>query len=99
MDKSKKIEPFESELFGSWIEVGGRVVADSICDRIELLVAGYLVRIGTDVSGWITLFQDPEDGRYWQRTFPHGDWQGGGPPLLTVLTEEEARERYPHLFR
>ena len=99
MDKSKQIAPHESELQGRWIEVEGRITEDSMCKRIELLIAEYLVKIGKDVSGWLTLFQDPEDGRYWQRSFPHSDWQGGGPPLLTVLTEKEARERYPHLFQ
>jgi hypothetical protein len=37
---------------------------------------------------------DENDGRYWERTYPHGDWHGGGPPCLTNITFDAAKEKY-----
>ena len=33
-------------------------------------------------------------GRYWERTYPHSDWHGGGPPCLTNITFDAAKEKY-----
>ena len=32
--------------------------------------------------------------RLCERTYPQGEMQGGGPPRLRVLSEEEARQKY-----
>jgi len=47
--------------------------------------------ISADESGWLKLYQDPEDKRYWQLSFEHGEMQGGGPPSLILLSELEAK--------
>lgn len=93
------LRPDETELTGAWINVDGEVDGDVVCERIQFLTNERLETIGKDPSGWDTLFQDPQDGRYWERIYPQGDWHGGGPPMLTNLSANEAREKYSHLFR
>lgn len=90
----KKLDSSETELIGSWIFENGKVVGDEACERIEWLATHYLKYIARTWDGWTTLFQDPEDGRYWERTYPQGHLQGGGPPSLKVLTSEQARAKY-----
>jgi hypothetical protein len=47
------------------------------------------------ISGaWETLYRDPSDGRYWERTYPSGELHGGGPPALRCMTADEARRKY-----
>jgi len=41
-----------------------------------------------------TLYRDPDDGRYWERTYPQSELHGGGPPELRVLATEDARQKY-----
>jgi hypothetical protein len=45
-------------------------------------------------GGWSTLFRDPEGHRYIERTYPNSEMHGGGAPLFTELTEEQARSKY-----
>ncbi|MBW2453417.1 MAG: hypothetical protein JRI68_02850, partial [Deltaproteobacteria bacterium] len=52
------------------------------------------VAISERYGAWKTLFRDPSDGRLWERTYPEGHLQGGGPPMLSTVTEEQARRRY-----
>src|SRR5260221_9657546 len=98
MKKLEKPQPTETEIKGNWIEAGGRVVGDAACERVQILTDTYFEKIGKDWSGWETLFRDPEDGRYWERTYPHGELHGGGPPALYYLPEDKAREKYSQLF-
>lgn len=37
---------------------------------------------------------DKNDGRYWERIFPHGELQAGGPPALRVIAYENAVSKY-----
>jgi hypothetical protein len=53
-----------------------------------------LRRLGSDPSGWDTLYRDPNDGRLWELTFPDSDSEGGGPPRLACLDVDAAREKY-----
>jgi hypothetical protein len=91
-----KLKPEEPELTGKWEMVNGRVRGDATSERIQWLTTTHLqeVAISKESGGWETLFKDPDDGRYWERTFPHGDWQGGGPPRLALLSVEEAQSKY-----
>ena len=60
--------------------INGRVRGDATCQRIESLTTNDLqeVAISKQWGGWETLFRDPDDGRYWERTYPQGEMQGGG---------------------
>jgi hypothetical protein len=89
------LEPDETELIGQWILVDGEVDGDDACLRIQYLVSERLKKPGKDRRGWETLFRDPRDGRYWERTYPNSSWHGGGPPALISLTEAQARAKYP----
>ncbi len=91
-----KIGPSESDIVGNWIVTEGRVHGDAACQRIEWPTEHHLrkVAVSPQSGGWETLFQDPEDGRFWERTYPRGEMQGGGPPRLTRVSIEKAREKY-----
>jgi hypothetical protein len=88
-----KQRPTETELIGRLEMVDGRVRGDATCERIEWLTSRYLEKIAASKNWgeWETLFRDPEDGRYWQRSYPMGEIQGGGPPSLIALSVEKAR--------
>jgi hypothetical protein len=88
------IDPEETDLIGKTIVVGGQVQANDAWERIEKLTSDYLQEVATDESGWETLYRDPQDGRYWERTYPQGEYHGGGPPRLTYISEEQARAKY-----
>jgi hypothetical protein len=88
------IKPSETVLTGQWILQGGRPVADDVCSRILALTKSYLVEVARDASGWNALYRDPNDGRYWELSYPQGELHGGGPPQLRCLTADEARQKY-----
>ena len=89
-----KIQPTETQLTGRWLLQNGHVVADEICKRIDQLVQSYLVQLGVDESGWDVLYRDPTDGRFWELIYPQSELQGGGPPQLRCLSQNEARNKY-----
>ena len=70
------------------------MAADAAAARIDRLINGLLIKIGTDLSGWETLYRDPQDGRYWELTFPQSEMQGGGPPRLRHISDKEATQKY-----
>lgn len=89
-----KIDKNEVEIIGKWIFDGKQMLADEQAKRIDWLRANYLKKITADESGWNILYQDPEDKRYWELTYPQSEMHGGGPPSLTLLSETQAREKY-----
>ena len=91
-----KLQTYEIDLVGKWISEGGKVGADTTCERIEWLIAHHLrqVAFSPQWGAWETLFQDPNDGRFWERTYPDSHMHGGGPPRLLMLSPEQAREKY-----
>ena len=90
-----KLNSTETELIGRWEIVDGRVRSDTTCERIERLTTSYLEKIAAskDSGEWDTLFRDPGDGRYWERSYLQSEMQGGGPPRLSVLSAEKAHAR------
>jgi hypothetical protein len=88
------IEPSEMLLKGQWVLRDGRPVVDEVCRRISILTQSYLDEVGRDASGWNTIYRDPNDGRYWELTYPQSNLHGGGPPELRCLDIREAREKY-----
>lgn len=89
-----KLKPNEIELRGSWELVGTSMKADDVSNRIESLISTYLTEIGEDESGWNKLYQDPEDKRYWELSYPESEMHGGGAPLLKNVSLQEAKGKY-----
>jgi hypothetical protein len=91
---NERLQANETELTGNWLAENGRVTGDITCQRIEWLVEHYLRKVADSVGGWETLYQDPEDGRYWEKTYPQGELHGGGPPRLSTLASDEVEQKY-----
>jgi hypothetical protein len=91
-----KIRAGEFELIGKWTTSNGKIKKDSICERIDWLIENQLVKLAVskEYGDWESLFQDPSDNRYWERTYPQSELHGGGPPMLKCLDENEAKEKY-----
>lgn len=90
------LRPDETELVGQWIFDGQRMHGDETCQRIHHLTKHVLRELGVSEQwgGWETLFEDPSDGRLWERTYPQGHLQGGGPPMLVLISEDQAIAKY-----
>jgi hypothetical protein len=91
-----KLQRHETDLVGKWIVEDNKVHRDVTCERIEQLTTSHLrqVAVSPKWGAWETLFQDPDDNRYWERTYPQGELQGGGPPRLRCLSANEAKMKY-----
>ncbi|WP_043585648.1 Imm27 family immunity protein [Geminisphaera colitermitum] len=91
-----KLQSHETDLVGKWIAEGRQVKADTTCERIEWLITHQLqqVAFSPQWGAWETLFQDPDDGRFWERTYPDSHMHGGGPPRLSVRSLEQVRAKY-----
>jgi Immunity protein 27 len=76
------------------VSTSGGVVGDENANRIEQLTQNYLTRIADSHDGWSTLYRDPNDGRYWEMTYPESGRHGGGPPTLKVVDLGELRTRF-----
>jgi hypothetical protein len=87
-----RLLPQETDLIGRWIFRNGKMEADDVCARIEFLTASCLRNVAA--GGWETLYQDPADGRYWEKTYPQSAMHGGGPPRLRYLPEQQANLKY-----
>ena len=91
------ISPNELVIKGSWISDEISVVSDSVSKRIESLVNEYLIKISTDESGWIILYKDPNDKRYWVLSYPNSDLHGSGPPMLQNISYTDARSKFGNI--
>jgi hypothetical protein len=89
-----KIDKNETEIISNWIFDGRRMITDEQGKRIDWLIHDYLKKVANDESGWFILYQDPEDRRYWELTYPKSEMHGGGPPALTLLSQSEASNKY-----
>jgi Immunity protein 27 len=92
----EQLKANETELTGDWLVQNGRVKGDITCQRIEWLIKHYLRKVAdsSEGGGWETLYQDPNDTRYWERTYPQSEMHGGGPPRLRTLTIDEVKQKY-----
>jgi hypothetical protein len=88
----------ETEIIGNWIFRDGRMIGDERCERVHRLTKDYLVKIGSDSTGWDTLFRDPRDNRFWERIYLQSYMHGGGPPSLRCISEAEAATKYSDLL-
>jgi hypothetical protein len=96
MTQQMKLKSSDSELIGKWTLVNDTVQSDETCDRIEWLTKHHLRKIASseEWGHWEILFQDPEDGRFWELTYPQSEMQGGGPPRLNSIGKERAQAKY-----
>ncbi len=83
------------KLVGEWKMVGGSLQEDSISKLINQLISGGLHKIAVSNDGWMILYQDPDDGRYWELSYPQSELAGGGPPTLSFLRDAEILSKYP----
>ncbi|MGH9629568.1 MAG: Imm27 family immunity protein [Bryobacteraceae bacterium] len=84
-------------LVGNWLIRDNQVIADDVCREIERLLSTRLNRVAARDEGWTVLYQDRLDDSYWELTYPHSEWHGGGPPTLVELAVDDARRLYPEL--
>jgi len=92
----KTIQSSEYMLTGQWLRTPTGTRADETAQRIEWLIEHVLQKLADSPrwGAWETLYRDPADGRLWERTFPQGDLQGGGPPQLAIIEVDLACEKY-----
>ena len=92
----RRPRPDETEIVGQWTLKRGRFVASFECHRIQALAECRFEHVANDPEsgGWDSLYRDPRDNRYWERTYPHSEMHGGGPPTLRVIDAELARRKY-----
>lgn len=84
----------ETELIGHWLWSAGEIKADDVCQRIEYLINDVFNRLVVDASGWLILYQDPSDGRYWELSYPNSGESGGGPPTLRMVTSTDVKRKF-----
>jgi len=84
----------EVEIKGNWALVDGRMLEDDACKRIRFLVDNELKYLSTSKDGWEKLYKDPQDGRYWELSFPCGEMHGGGPQSLFLANFTVIQEKY-----
>jgi hypothetical protein len=84
----------ENNLVGQWLFDNGKLHNDEVALRIDWLIHNYLKKLASDTTGWYVLYEDPNDKRFWELTYPHSELQGGGPPSLKQISIEEARQKY-----
>jgi hypothetical protein len=89
-----EIKPEEIEFTSKAFLHNGSLVTDDVFRRINHLTSNYLNKITTDESGWDTLYQDPEDKRYWEKVYLDSGAHGGGLPSLINISLEKAKAKY-----
>ena len=87
-------DPNQTQLVGSWKVENGRTVEDDVCRQIRSAIKTNLHLIATSADGWERLYQDFNDGRYWELFYPDGEMQGGGPPGLRLAGADDIRQKY-----
>lgn len=91
---SMKPDSSEISLVGSWIGEGTSITQDSVCERIQWLTDKYFEQMIVDGDNWSALYKNPDDGSYWELTYPQSHMQGGGPPTLKRVSNDYAQKQY-----
>jgi len=89
-----RLGPEDVDLVGRWVWTNGAMHGDATCERIKEVTANRLRELGRAEGGWSILYEDPEDDRLWELTYPQSEMHGGGPPRLTWVSRETARTKY-----
>jgi hypothetical protein len=89
-----ELHPNERLLTGRWLYVDGDMKGDQVEERIEHLISNHLqqVAVSPQYGAWQVLYVDPQDGRYWQLSYPNSEMHGGGPKELEQIGYERAVE-------
>ena len=90
----EELNPNETSIEGKWNFDGSSMNSDDSCKRIEWLINNKLIEISVNGDDWETVYQDPEDRRYWLLSYPQSQMHGGGPPYLAVISEKEAQVKF-----
>jgi Immunity protein 27 len=92
----QRLKANEDSVNGEWINRDGKMVGDSNCQRIEWLIHHHLQRVANSIAAgaWEILYRDPDDGRYWEKTYRQGEMHGGGPPSLQTIADTRIKEKY-----
>src|SRR5262249_3972351 len=61
--------------------------------EIDVAVFG-MQKLGTDQSGWDTLYADPATGKFWELTYPQRHLHGGRPRELLEISSSAASIKY-----
>lgn len=91
---SRKPSSSEASMIGSWVMKDGSMVQDAVCERIQWLTDSFFEQMVVDGDNWSALYRNPDDGSYWELTYPQSHTHGGGPPTLQRISENDARKRY-----
>ena len=91
---TKKLSSNETKLVGIWVEKNGSVVQDAVCERIQGLIDFYIKQVAVNGDNWSVLYNNPDDGSYWELTYPQSHMHGGGPPALQRVSKRDAQKRY-----
>jgi hypothetical protein len=89
-----KLTPTETILTETWVLNNGMVESDEVGKRIQWLISECLKKITTHENGWNVLYQDSDDKRYWELTYPNSGWHGGGNRQLIHISNEEVKNKY-----
>ncbi len=87
-------DTMDKNLIGKWVYENGLVRKDEVCEQIEWLLQNQLTQVGTDSSGWDTLYVNPSDHSFWELIYPQSENHTGGPPALIRISKEESAKKY-----
>lgn len=94
VSKMMSIQPTETKIVGNWISEHGKLIADTVAQRIDHLIKNELTELGSSSDGWSALYLDKRDNRYWELNYPNSSEHGGGAPCLTALSRDEAVAKF-----
>jgi hypothetical protein len=89
-----ELKPEENKQIGGNIQIENKFIEDEVSKRINWLIQNRLKKIAKDESGWLILYQDPNDNRYWELSYPQSEIHGGGMPMLVNISKELAYSKY-----
>jgi Immunity protein 27 len=73
------------ELTETWARRNDQIVVDGHAARINELLAGPLVELFREVSGWRIVYRHRTTGSFWELDHPQSELPGGGPRRLREL--------------
>ncbi|MFN3470612.1 MAG: Imm27 family immunity protein, partial [Novosphingobium sp.] len=53
-----------------------------------------LKHLATSEDGWSSLYQRPDDKSLWERSYPQGEFHGGGSASFQPISAQDAHLKY-----